>query len=92
MLSKGTLSNVIECVRAAHYWRRLYPEEDLEPWGVSDKGGDTKNNRAELIGPIPDLHHGKDSKRSLVRTESARASFTMFSRPTFRSPRSTPPT
>ena len=36
--------------------------------------------------------HGRESKRSLVFTESARANFTMFSSATFRSPRSTPPT
>jgi len=38
------------------------------------------------------LFHGRESKRSLVFTESARANFTMFSSATFRSPRSTPPT
>jgi hypothetical protein len=37
-------------------------------------------------------NHGKSAKSSRGETESARANFTMFSRATFRSPRSTPPT
>ena len=35
--------------------------------------------------------HGKSVKSSRGETDNALASFTMFSRPTFRSPRSTPP-
>jgi hypothetical protein len=33
---------------------RPYPEEDLESRRVSDEVGDTKNNWAELIEPIPE--------------------------------------
>jgi len=60
-------------------------------------GGSNQAPASSLDTTVPSRHssrrcHGKESKRSLVRTESARASFTMFSRATLRSPRSTPPT
>ncbi len=33
---------------------RPYPEEDMQSWRVSDKAGNTRNNWAELIEPIPE--------------------------------------
>jgi len=33
---------------------RPYPEEDMKSWRVSDKVGNTRNNWAELIEPVPD--------------------------------------
>jgi putative SOS response-associated peptidase YedK len=33
---------------------RPYPEEEMKSWRVSDKVGNTKNNWAELIEPIPE--------------------------------------
>jgi hypothetical protein len=33
---------------------RPYPEEDMKSWRVSDKVGNTRNNWAELIEPIPE--------------------------------------
>jgi hypothetical protein len=40
----------------------------------------------------PTTSQEKSAKRSFGETESAFANFTMFSKATFRSPRSTPPT
>jgi hypothetical protein len=45
----------------------------------------------ELVQPRP-ISHEKPSKKSFGETERAFASFTIFSKATFRSPRSTPPT
>src|ERR1700722_3146568 len=33
---------------------RPYPEEEMQSWRVSDKVGNTRNNWAELIEPVPD--------------------------------------
>jgi len=33
---------------------RPYPEEEMKSWRVSDKVGNTRNNWAELIEPIPE--------------------------------------
>ena len=33
---------------------RPYPEEEMRSWRVSDDVGNTRNNWAELIEPVPD--------------------------------------
>ena len=38
---------------------RPHPVQDIESWRVSDMVGDTKNNWAELIEPIPEDTHGQ---------------------------------
>jgi putative SOS response-associated peptidase YedK len=45
---------------------RPYPEEEMESWRVSDDVGNTKNNWAELIEPVPDdaPKREKKSKRA----------------------------
>ena len=45
---------------------RPYPEEDMKSWRVSDKVGNTRNNWAELIEPVPDdeQKHAKAPKRA----------------------------
>ena len=50
---------------------RPYPEEEMQSWRVSDKVGDTRNNWAELIEPIPeDTPKGeKKAKRAKPKKE-----------------------
>jgi putative SOS response-associated peptidase YedK len=45
---------------------RPYPEEDMKSWRVSDKVGNTRNNWAELIEPVPEdsPKHEKPAKRT----------------------------
>ena len=48
---------------------RPYPEEEMKSWRVSDDVGNTRNNWAELIEPIPDdtLARKKKTKRAKPR-------------------------
>jgi putative SOS response-associated peptidase YedK len=50
---------------------RPYPEEDMKYWRVSDKVGNTQNNWAKLIEPIPDdfPKREKPSKRAKPKKE-----------------------
>ena len=41
---------------------RPYPEEEMESWRVSDDVGNTRNNWAELIEPVPDDRPGPEKK------------------------------
>ena len=47
---------------------RPYPEEDMKSWRVSDKVGNTRNNWAELIEPVPD-----DAPKSEKKTKRAKS-------------------
>jgi putative SOS response-associated peptidase YedK len=50
---------------------RPYPEEEMTSWRVSDKVGNTRNNWAELIEPIPEdmPKHKKPAKRTKTKKE-----------------------
>jgi putative SOS response-associated peptidase YedK len=51
---------------------RPYPEEEIKSWRVSDKVGNTRNNWAELIEPVPDdmPKREKASKHAKPKKES----------------------
>jgi putative SOS response-associated peptidase YedK len=50
---------------------RPYPEEEMRSWRVSDQVGDTRNNWAELIEPVPESEAKtkKPTKRAKTRKE-----------------------
>ena len=50
---------------------RPYPEEEMKSWRVSDQVGNTRNNWAELIEPVPDDKPNleKPSKRAKPKQE-----------------------
>ncbi len=49
---------------------RPYPEEEMKSWRVSDKVGNTRNNWAELIEPVPEDKPKKSSKRAGPKNET----------------------
>ena len=51
-----------------------YPEEEMQSWRVSDQVGNTRNNWAELIEPVPDdkPKPKKAAKRAKPKKESPR--------------------
>jgi putative SOS response-associated peptidase YedK len=53
---------------------RPYPEEDMKSWRVSDKVGNTQNNWAELIEPIPDDTPKREKTTKTCQTEEGTAS------------------
>lgn len=46
---------------------RPYPEEEMESWRVSDEVGNTRNNWAELIEPVPDSQPKKRKPKRAQR-------------------------
>jgi len=50
---------------------RPYPEEEMESWRVSDDVGNTRNNWAELIEPVPESQppKKKSAKRAKRKNE-----------------------
>jgi len=48
---------------------RPYPEEEMKSWRVSDEVGNTRNNWAELIEPIPEDAPTKKKKTKRGKPE-----------------------
>jgi putative SOS response-associated peptidase YedK len=46
---------------------RSYPEENMKSWRVSDKVGNTHNNWAELIEPVPEDTPKREKTKKRVK-------------------------
>lgn len=57
---------------------RPYPEEEMKSWRVSDQVGNTRNNRAELIEPVPDDAPKRDKKPKLATPTKKQLSPELF--------------
>lgn len=57
---------------------RPYPEEEMKSWRVSDEVGNTRNNWAELIEPVPEGQAIPERRRKRAKPRKGAQSGELF--------------